>query len=179
MELNNYFSAVRAQILLIDPLSTLNICFLLIIEEEKQKEIIVCSMSHEFAALLTKFVLNPRSLQIGEPIALMTKSTPGNRFAKPNFRKDRPICSHCGVFGHTIEKFFKVHEYPPEFKFTRNKSPNQYSPTQYSGNQVHIQQPHPHHFNNPLSMSNPHQMSNPPQLSMIFAQCQHLMDMLT
>ena len=30
--------------------------------------------------------------------------------------KDRPICSHCGRFGHTMEKCLKLHGLPPSFK---------------------------------------------------------------
>ena len=30
--------------------------------------------------------------------------------------KDRPICSHCGRLGHTMEKCFKLHGFPPGFK---------------------------------------------------------------
>jgi hypothetical protein len=61
MGLNDSFSAIRAQILLTNPLPPLNKVFSLIIQEEKQREIIVNSMSHESAALLTKSVLNPSS----------------------------------------------------------------------------------------------------------------------
>ena len=72
MGLNGSFSAIRAQILLTDPLPPLNKVFSLIIQEEKQREITVSSMSHEFAALLTKSVLNPSSFQMNEPTTLMT-----------------------------------------------------------------------------------------------------------
>jgi hypothetical protein len=85
--LNDSFSAVRAQILLTDHLPPLNKVFSLIIQEEKQKEITVNSMSHESIAFLTKSVLNPSSSQMNEPTALMTKSILGSRFAKSNFRK--------------------------------------------------------------------------------------------
>ena len=30
--------------------------------------------------------------------------------------KERPTCSHCGLLGHTIEKCYKVHGYPPRYK---------------------------------------------------------------
>ena len=30
--------------------------------------------------------------------------------------KDRPICTHCGKHGHTMEKCFKLHGFPPGFK---------------------------------------------------------------
>ncbi|KAJ9553408.1 hypothetical protein OSB04_017453 [Centaurea solstitialis] len=31
-------------------------------------------------------------------------------------RKDRPLCTHCKFQGHTIEKCYKLHGYPPGFK---------------------------------------------------------------
>lgn len=37
---------------------------------------------------------------------------PGNQFKK----KDRPMCSHCGLLGHTIDQCFKIHGYPPGYK---------------------------------------------------------------
>ncbi|KAJ1380923.1 hypothetical protein SESBI_45579 [Sesbania bispinosa] len=41
--------------------------------------------------------------------------------SKPG-KKDRPLCTHCGILGHTIDKCFKLHGYPLGFK---NKSKGQ------------------------------------------------------
>jgi hypothetical protein len=71
--------------LLTDPLPPLNKVFSLIIQEEKQREMTISSMSHESAALLTKSTLNPSHFQMNQPTALMTKSTQGSRFAKSKF----------------------------------------------------------------------------------------------
>ncbi|KAJ1383391.1 hypothetical protein SESBI_43455 [Sesbania bispinosa] len=38
-------------------------------------------------------------------------------------KKDRPLCSHCGILGHTIDKCFKINGYPPGFK-NKSKGPN-------------------------------------------------------
>ncbi|KAJ1378680.1 hypothetical protein SESBI_47577 [Sesbania bispinosa] len=38
-------------------------------------------------------------------------------------KKDRPLCSHCGILGHTIDKCFKIHGYTPGFK-NKSKGPN-------------------------------------------------------
>ena len=35
--------------------------------------------------------------------------------------KDRPVCTHCGKTGHTVDKCYKLHGFPPGFKF-KNKS---------------------------------------------------------
>lgn len=31
-------------------------------------------------------------------------------------RKDKTICSHCGLKGHTAEKWYKLHQYPLGFR---------------------------------------------------------------
>uniref|UniRef100_A0A2N9GTP1 Reverse transcriptase Ty1/copia-type domain-containing protein n=1 Tax=Fagus sylvatica TaxID=28930 RepID=A0A2N9GTP1_FAGSY len=37
-------------------------------------------------------------------------------------KRDKPTCSHCGLVGHTMEKCYKLHGYPPRYK-TRGKGP--------------------------------------------------------
>lgn len=34
-------------------------------------------------------------------------------------RSNRPMYSHCGYSGHTMDKFYKIHGFPPGFKSTR------------------------------------------------------------
>jgi hypothetical protein len=111
MELNDSFASIWGQILLIEPLP-----FYYVIQEEKQQEISVKSLSHESIALVTK------------------STTPMARFVKQPYRKDKPICTHCGVFGHTAEKCYRLHGFPPGFKFTKNL--NKSSPT-HSANHVY------------------------------------------
>lgn len=38
-----------------------------------------------------------------------------------NQRQARPLCSHCGYSGHTVDKCCKVHGYPPGFKSKRTE----------------------------------------------------------
>uniref|UniRef100_A0A2N9HIV2 Reverse transcriptase Ty1/copia-type domain-containing protein n=1 Tax=Fagus sylvatica TaxID=28930 RepID=A0A2N9HIV2_FAGSY len=51
-------------------------------------------------------------------------------------KKERPLCSHCGITGHTVDKCYKLHGYPPGYKF-KNKmhSANQTSAT---GEEIHL-----------------------------------------
>jgi hypothetical protein len=137
MGLNDSFPIVRAQILLTNPLLSINKVFSLIVQEERQREITINSLSHDTTALMTRtFMPNPATSSMPnphassipnphEPSAFMTKTTsaiPGSRFFKQNYKNGQPICSHCGVASHNIEKCYRVHGYPPGFKFTRNKS---------------------------------------------------------
>jgi hypothetical protein len=108
MGLNETFSHVRAQILLIDPLPSINKVFSLVIQEERQRQVISSAGSmnhHNSAAMIT------------------TASQHSSQGYKPNTaRKEKPRCSHCGILGHTVDKCYKVHGYPPGFKFTKGKT---------------------------------------------------------
>jgi hypothetical protein len=106
----------------------------------------------------------------------MNISSPRLRFFKQNYKKDCPMCSHCGVVCHTVEKCYRVHGFPPDFKFTQNR------PLSHSTNQVQMRGTDlsgPHSQGTDLSGHQSHasQFSSP-QLSMIFAQCQQLMNLL-
>uniref|UniRef100_A0A2N9GQ92 Reverse transcriptase Ty1/copia-type domain-containing protein n=1 Tax=Fagus sylvatica TaxID=28930 RepID=A0A2N9GQ92_FAGSY len=37
-------------------------------------------------------------------------------------KKERPTCTHCGLLGHTVDKCYKLHGFPPGYK-TRGKAP--------------------------------------------------------
>ena len=123
MGLNDSFAPVRGQILLMEPLPNINKVFSLIQNDEKQRG----------AGLLPL----PTGLPIVENTALLSKidNGPNTSFSYPNTvpnaffsqvdnskqyqypRKDnRLICSHCGLKGHTADKCYKLHGYPPSFR---------------------------------------------------------------
>jgi hypothetical protein len=107
MGLNDNFAQIRGQILLIDPLPSINKVFSLVIQEERQ-----C-------------VISANPIQV-ETVALVTKTTSqyqnqSNRIGKPPFRKERLVCTHCGLLDHTMEKCYKLHGYPPGYTFNKNK----------------------------------------------------------
>jgi hypothetical protein len=137
MGLNESYSHVRGQILLIDPLSSINKVFSLVIQEERQRMISSSSLS---------FNQNTTTL--------FTKTMSPTRFASNNslyIRKDRPICSHCGISGHTVEKCYRIHGFQPSYKFNRGKNASP-SVNQVSG-------------------------LNTPQLPITYEQCQQLINM--
>ena len=97
MGVNDAFSQVRTQILLMDPLPSVNKTHSLFIQEEMQRS-------------------GTNSVRV-ESTILATKSS-GNNFKG----KERPICTHCGKMGHTVDKCYKLHGFPPGFKFKNNKN---------------------------------------------------------
>uniref|UniRef100_A0A2N9HKX8 Integrase catalytic domain-containing protein n=1 Tax=Fagus sylvatica TaxID=28930 RepID=A0A2N9HKX8_FAGSY len=122
MGLNDSFTHVRAQILMTDPLPTITKAFALVVQEERQRNINIPSLA-----------------PAGDSVALFTRGeAPRNHYGgKGQFiKKERPLCSHCGITGHTVDKCYKLHGYPPGYKF-KNKmhSANQTSAT---GEEIHL-----------------------------------------
>jgi hypothetical protein len=144
MGLNESYSPVRGQILLMDPLPSINKIFSMVVQEERQREItstFFAPINDTPAAMVTRYNSSkPSTFQ-------------GQKTQYP--RKERPMCTHCGLLGHTIEKCYKLHGYPPRYKFTKGKQIS-------SANQV-----------SECSMSQPQ-----PQLPITSDQCQQLLALL-
>uniref|UniRef100_A0A2N9H5P0 Retrotransposon Copia-like N-terminal domain-containing protein n=1 Tax=Fagus sylvatica TaxID=28930 RepID=A0A2N9H5P0_FAGSY len=126
-ELNNFrsipdCSCGALKILMTDPLPTITKAFALVVQEERQRNINIPSLA-----------------PAGDSVALFTRGeAPRNHYGgKGQFiKKERPLCSHCGITGHTVDKCYKLHGYPPGYKF-KNKmhSANQTSAT---GEEIHL-----------------------------------------
>ena len=99
MGLNDSYSNVRAQILMIDPLPLMNRIFSLVIQEERQRGL---SSSNHFP-----YVSSSNSAAFG----VATSNYNSN-----NGKCDKPLCTHCGFLGHTIDKCYKIHGYPLGFR---------------------------------------------------------------
>ncbi|KAL5537688.1 hypothetical protein UlMin_046008 [Ulmus minor] len=95
MGLNESFSQVRAQILMLDPLPSINKVFSLIVQEERQRSL--------------------SSLNFSQPSVVAYGASSSN-YNSYKGKKDKPYCTHCGILGHTIEKCYKIHGYPPGYK---------------------------------------------------------------
>ncbi|KAL4595556.1 hypothetical protein ACB092_12G100400 [Castanea dentata] len=81
MGLNESFSQVRSQVLLMDPLPSVS----------KVDSTALVAKMQNFNALIAK-------------------------------GKDKPTCTHCGKIGHIADKCYRLHGFPPGFKF-KNKPP--------------------------------------------------------
>uniref|UniRef100_A0A2N9H706 Reverse transcriptase Ty1/copia-type domain-containing protein n=1 Tax=Fagus sylvatica TaxID=28930 RepID=A0A2N9H706_FAGSY len=96
----------------------------------------------------------PSSAPADDSVALFTRGeAPRNYYGiKGQFQKrERPLCSHCGITGHIVDKCYKLHGYPPRYKF-KNKV----------------------HFANQSSV-----IGEDPHLPFTQAQCQQLLAMLS
>ncbi|KAI5332290.1 hypothetical protein L3X38_022419 [Prunus dulcis] len=90
MGLNESYSAIRGQILLMQPLPKVRKAYSLITQEEKQRDL-------------------GSSQAITEPAAMAVRN---NHRSNSSGRK--PLhCSHCDQDHHTVDKCYKLHGYPP------------------------------------------------------------------
>ena len=100
MGLNDSYSQIKGQILLMEPLPSINKVYSLLIQEERQRNVGNSNAHVESTALAVKG-------SNSNPVFFGGKNSKG---------KDRPICSHCGRLGCTMEKCFKLHGFPLGFK---------------------------------------------------------------
>ncbi|XP_060961970.1 uncharacterized protein LOC133032138 [Cannabis sativa] len=112
MGLSDSFSQVRGSILLMDPLPEVNRVFHLVTQEEHQRG--------------TNSAANPNNSSHAMAFAFQNDKkgnqkddTQASRSHPP--KRNRPFCTHCNILGHTIEKCYKIHSYPPGFN-KQNKS---------------------------------------------------------
>lgn len=88
-------------------------------------------------------------------VAAMALRTDFGRSSLVSFKsnKKKPVSTHCGKTGHTMEKCYQLHGFPLRFKFTKNMNVS-----------VHVasidQEDHPHFsprvIHSPRATSEPH-----------------------
>nr|XP_023873300.1 uncharacterized protein LOC111985884 [Quercus suber] len=96
--LNEAFSQVRTQILMMEPSPSIDKAFSLVIQEERQRAL----------------GFNGGAVSV-DSIALAVK-TQGFNQGQKNKGKGRPVCIHCGKIGHFMEKCYKLVGFPPGYK---------------------------------------------------------------
>ncbi|XP_075512742.1 uncharacterized protein LOC142548320 [Primulina tabacum] len=143
MGLNESYAQIRAQILMMDPVPIISKTFSLVVQEERQRSIQQESIplqidsntpvphSPNVAAVMKRpalfycfkstrnffFFLKPHIASAEFFGALHVKSfsnVKGNRY-------DKLICSHCDGVGHTVDKCYKLHGYPPSHPKYKSK----------------------------------------------------------
>ncbi|EOY14361.1 Uncharacterized protein TCM_033758 [Theobroma cacao] len=97
--LNESFSALRSQILMMKPFPSLNKAYNLVIRDESQRNLYLHTMP------------------IIESSAMATM-TEGKVKSKVDV-----VCSYCHKKGHTKDKCYRLIGFPPDFKFLKGKSP--------------------------------------------------------
>jgi hypothetical protein len=125
--LNDSFAAVRGQILLMEPLPGINKVFSLVQNHETQKGAGILPLpiglpTVDNIALISRMNNEVNAFPYSNTASHALLSRFDNRFDNNKQyqyqypRKDKPICSHCGLKGHVMEKCYKLHGYPPGFQ---------------------------------------------------------------
>lgn len=101
MGLNESYGHARSQILLMDPAPPINKALSLITQKEHQR--------------LAPIPPSPPAIGLAvnqtTPTAANQKTTtPITQSSNSRQRKDRPICTHCGIQGHTVDRCYKLHD---------------------------------------------------------------------
>ena len=114
MGLNDLYSQIKGQILLMDPLPSINKVYSLLIQEERQRNVGNNSNVHiESIALVVKgfdsAALNPNS-------SFNYSRGSGFLRGKNSRGKDRPICTYYGKLGHIMEKCLQLHGFRSSLK---------------------------------------------------------------
>ena len=134
MGLNDSFSQIHGQLLLLDPLPPINKFFSLVAQEERQHNI---SSGEADSVSGVAFALRSETPKKSERHALDSSHYRGNYRGQ---KKERPFCTHCNFHGHTIDRCYKLHGYPPGYK-TKPRTPNASAPVAMaSANQASDQQ---------------------------------------
>ncbi|XP_012856897.1 PREDICTED: uncharacterized protein LOC105976150 [Erythranthe guttata] len=162
MGLNESLTSTRGQILLMDPLPPINKVFALVSQEERQRSI--HSSHNEVQNSLAFSIRGDQSVQ---------RSVHNQVYTSAPKRKERGFCTHCNIYGHTIDKCYKLHGYPPGYKAKPRYSSLPQS--RFSVNQVAAMES-PLDYATSGSTSQPPFVSSDPVLAnMSAAQCQQLM----
>ena len=114
MGLNDSYSQIRGQILLMDPIPSVNRIFSLIIQEERQRDVNSAQNDSILAFNIRNNNQTPQNRNAGQ-----------NRpYNSKNYRKDSPFCTHCKRNGHTQDRCYKLHGFPPGYHSNSQGSQN-------------------------------------------------------
>ncbi|XP_050234723.1 uncharacterized protein LOC126682967 [Mercurialis annua] len=117
--LNENFAVIKSQILLMEPLPTINRAFALVVQQERET---ATGSSYVQPQVIESNVLYAGRGNFNQP----NNSKPNNQGFNQNTQyaprrynnssNKKPTCTYCGGYGHPVEKCFKKHGYPPGYK---------------------------------------------------------------
>ena len=133
MGLNEVYTVIRGNILMMNPLPSMGQAFSLLIQEEKQREFKpVGRMSTDSVSLNVKAVDNKG--HGGRPFRTnfqgnnygnygdTNSSSGGNHYQSNNTNRNVMVCDYCKRAGHIKDKCYKFHGYPQKNNNQNNRS---------------------------------------------------------
>lgn len=122
--LNESFSHLRSQFLLQTPLPRMPSVYSLLLQEERQRDLLPTHALLDNAALQVQTNVPNQHILPNLVAANVNRPFP-NIFSTSNTlpTRGRPYCSHCKKLGHNVDKCFQLHGYPPGYKAKPRFSP--------------------------------------------------------
>lgn len=124
MKLSDKFSAIRGNVLMQQPLPTLSNAFRLFSQEERHQQIAGAGVNTETMAFMA-------DTKKGNFKSSYTGNSQKTAYGSNNGKTSNPstgakkgsnyYCTNCKIQGHSLERCFKVHGYPPGFKNFKDK----------------------------------------------------------
>lgn len=105
--LNDSYASIRSQLLLTIHLPSIVKVFSLLLQEESQRQL------SNTTSTITHGLLAKQSFQSTQNIQ--------SKYSKEKSKKPSLHCTHYGYNGHTIDKCFQLHDYPPRWTGIKGK----------------------------------------------------------
>lgn len=138
MGLNEAYDSTRRYILMLKPIPSIEEAFNMVAQDERQK-LLRSSLKPDSVVFQASAQAQPQYSESMDSASFAA--------AVAYRQKQRPVCTHCGLAGHIVQKCFKLHGYPPGHKLYHTNSSrgnNSGQSGQYSrGNQSTQQQSNP------------------------------------
>ncbi|XP_074341021.1 uncharacterized protein LOC141678576 [Apium graveolens] len=188
LKLNDKYSGVRGHIMMMNPLPTVSQAYRLVAQEENHKDLSQLSFQSESVAFVAdkrNYISynsqrfrpqNSQNFQNSQSSQNMSQNN--QKFRPQSFMSKQPskpganyFCTHCKVQGHSIDRCFQVHGFPPGFKGFKERRPTSAAAAVMTQNFTDIQD-----FDNPQETSGP--VNNGQQNPLTDVQYNQLMSLL-
>lgn len=121
MGLNESYSNVRDQIMLMEPLPSVKKVFSYILQQERQRSITSSTSSAESISLAARKFSGPykSTVHSKKERSYCTYCKIGGHDLESCFKAgnaEAPLCNYCHMVGHIAEKCYKINGYPPGHK---------------------------------------------------------------
>ena len=104
MGLTESYEQTRCHILMLKPIPTIEEAFNIVAQDERQR------------SLKPATPVDSVAFQNTAPLVHLPDEASYVAAYNTARQAQKPVCTHCGKLGHTVQKCFKLHGYPPGYK---------------------------------------------------------------
>ncbi|XP_019259465.1 PREDICTED: uncharacterized protein LOC109237601 [Nicotiana attenuata] len=123
MGLKEVYIGVRSNILMMQPVPSLDTVYNILLQDEKQRQVIPnTQFNSESASFNANFNKPSPQFPPQKQYTQRVNFDPYGQKVNSDQTKVSLSCKYCKKPGHTIEKCYKLHGFPPNFKFTKGQT---------------------------------------------------------